>query len=250
MRIKEIENCTLRLITKMLLLPAITPIRNMKNIFILLFTAINISCVHNSLPKRLIPDEYYFPEKMIGFGTKMVYVNRNTSDTTYCRLFHRKVHGRSYLIQCNSDKKSVSDSIVFLNRELVDYYINPDNDGQLWKADQISDTVLANKDEKLNEIAEFHWLKGKRYASVKSQTEIIKDTVLQWRGKLYSTIITKSIIETNSNFLKTPNGENNFKMEITSYISKNIGPVRQVMTCGWIPKAIITDLIEIGDVQN
>jgi hypothetical protein len=222
----------------------------MKIGFIFLLTILTGSCSNKFLRQKLIPDEYYFPETKIEFGKTFVYLNRNNGDTAYFDLFHSKTNEKTFLIQCSYDKNSVTDSVIFLNRRFVDYYINFLDNGELWKANQISDTVAIDENGALNEIIEFQWKKDSNYTSVRSKDQIVKDTVLRWNGKSYPTIIAKSIIETKSNFLRAPNGNYSFKMEVINYMCKGIGSVRRLVTCSWNSNPVISDLIEIRNVRK
>jgi len=221
----------------------------MRTVFFLAFLVINFGCSHK-LPTKLIPVDYDFPENQIGDGKTMVYVNANTGDTTFINFYSKVESRKTFLIEYDYDKNWISDSMVLLNRNLVEYYINPDNNGQLWKADKIYDKIVMDKDKNLSELAEFHWQKRSRHVSVRNQTWVIKDTVLHWNGKSLPAIITKNIIQTNSNFLRTPDGKYNFEMESINYIGQHVGTIKRIIVCSWNDKPIVTKLIEIRDMQD
>ena len=218
----------------------------MKYRLLFILVIINSSCINKSAQMKLISDDYYFPESQIGFGKTMVYENNKTRDTTYTDLFHKE----KLLVQCAYDKNSTSDSAIFLDYKFVDYYINPYGKGELWKANRILDTVILDEKGKLNEIAEFRWDKDSKYVFVKSRTEIVKDTIFQWHNETYPALITNTIIETSSNFLRAPDGNNNFKMEMTNYLCKHIGSIKRFLFVNWKKDTSIRNLIEIRDIKK
>ena len=152
----------------------------------------------------------------------MVRLNRNNGDTTYFDVFYKKVDGSIFLVQCTYDKNAVSDSLIFLGRQLVDYYIDPPNNRRFWKAKRISDTLMIDGNGELNEVSEFRWEEGSNYAFVKNRNKILGDTTLHWSGKPYSAIITRSIVETMSNFLLTPDGNHNFRIDVINYLCRHL----------------------------
>lgn len=222
----------------------------LKAAFVFLFIAISTGCMNTSQPQTIVPDAYLFPDSQIGYGKTSVYVIKNSGDTNYVDFFQKKMNGKTFLIQCDYDKNGISDSMVFLKRRLVEYYINSLSSGRLWSANRISGGVRKGMNGQLTEISEVRWQKGSNYADSKSQTTIIKDTSLYWNGKSYPAIITRTMIDTRSNFLQTPAGDHNFKMEVITYLCRHLGPVRRVAIVSWNDAPIVFDLVEIKDMQH
>lgn len=215
----------------------------------LLILFISINCKGNTLQKRLVSEEYGFPRELIGNGKTMVYLYQNTNDTVYLNLFNYNYRGQNFFIQSYYDKNSISDSFVLLNNKLVDYYTNLFEDGVLWKSNPILDTLIFDNGV-AKEVQAFRWGNDSMYASVKEETHIVKDTVLNWQDKQYKGIVTNSIIETNSNFKQSPDGSHYFKMEITCYLCKNIGVIKRIITFNWLKEPIVSDLIEIRELKK
>jgi len=222
----------------------------MRSSVVILFIIIACGCRSKPIPQMLLPEDYYFPETKLEIGKTFVYLNEKTGDTTYLDLFHSEVNGKTFLVERSYDKNSVSDSVILTGRRVVAHYINPLDTGQLWEANQISHTIISDTAGGLKEISEIHWENGLRYAFVRSTNKIGKDTLVQWNGRSYHSIVTTTLIETNSNFLRTPDGEYNPKMEVINYMCKGIGSVKRVILCKWYAHPIISNLVEIREMRK
>lgn len=210
-----------------------------------LFFVLFISCANKPLPKHVVPDDFNLLDSQIGSGKIMVYLNAAINDTSYIKLFHKDIDKKVVLVQCAYSNNSMSDSAILVSGKIIDYYLNVQNDGSLWKADSLSNRTVLNPKGKPVELSGFRCKKGSLYASTNTETWILKDTLFTWQGKLLPTLVTKSIIETRSNFLSTPTGDHNFKIEVISYFGKNTGCIKRMLTAGWMKTPVVSDLINV-----
>lgn len=221
----------------------------MRVILIVVNSFLFFGCIQKPSSKKLIPLEYDITSSNIGLGLKMIYVNRNINDTTSVRI--KSIPGvKGFMISQTTYSGSImSDSVIIQNRNITEYYINMNDDGELWKANQISETLLTNENGLQTEEGHYSWRKDTFYAEVTTKMEILKDTILQWNNKEYNGLKTKTLLTTSSNFLKSPDGKYISQIEVVQYFAKGIGIVKRILICPWFVSPINIDLIEIQNLN-
>ena len=221
----------------------------MRVILIVVNSFLFFGCIQKPSSKKLIPLEYDITSSNIGLGLKMIYVNRNINDTTSVRI--KSIPGvKGFMISQTTYSGSImSDSVIIQNRNITEYYINMNDDGELWKANRISETLLTNENGLQTEEEHYSWRKDTFYTEVTTKMEILKDTILQWNNKEYNGLKTKTLLTTSSNFLKSPDDKYISQIEVVQYFARGIGIVKRILICPWFTSPINIDLIEIQNLN-
>jgi hypothetical protein len=184
------------------------------------------SCKGSHNNESFIPKEYFFPENEIGEGKIFMYVDQLTGDTTYSEYRHQYVGQNRFLIHKAYNSGGTNDSLVYLDRKLIETYSSQAADGSLTKGDILQDTIVSNSKKSRKNILKVRFSLDSTILIINSESEYVKDTTFSWMNKAIPAIVIKTIYEVTVENKLTGEGQAKFNLEFFTYEAKNIGSIR------------------------
>ncbi|UEG49639.1 hypothetical protein LK994_13435 [Ferruginibacter lapsinanis] len=207
---------------------------------LILFSA----CKHQKTYVSFVPPDYFFPEEQVGNGKTFTYVSKTNGEKTFRDIFHLNIHNINYLIVRAYDQNGTTDSLVYLNRKIIENYSYMFGKQKIIKADIYTDTIIDNG-KKLGElISTFEFASQGSTFSIETKMTYLKDTTLLWRGKETASIVTFSTFQGK---LQNNKFQKEFNIESTVYSAKGIGEIKYLIK-GKDNKINEIDLVDIKDM--